>query len=183
MSKAGELSPLEPLMGISLRSCANSGSTKTRLSTRRRRWMHLQPVFWTGRQPGERCLKARCGGSQSKIAAARPKAPPPLMPAPCLPADAGPGPAPSVPPGQWGPCPDRNADTGPPTTSLRLPPNVQVLQQQHQQAGPSRSTPTPLPMTQQPGPGHPPVGAHGQNLVTIVYEGQSYTAPSAFVQS
>ena len=32
--------------GISLRSCANSGSTKTRLSTRRRRWTHLQPASW-----------------------------------------------------------------------------------------------------------------------------------------
>ena len=121
-------------------------------------------------------------GTLSKMAAAKPKAPPPLMPAPCLPADVGPGPAPSVPPGQWGPCPDRSADAGPPTTSLRLPPNVQVLQQ-HQQAGPSRPMPTPLPVTQQPGPGHPPAGAHGQNLVTIVYEGQSYSVPSAFLQS
>eukprot|EP00439_Symbiodinium_sp_Y106_P025801 s6076_g3.t1 len=64
-------------------------------------------------------------GTLSKMAAARPKAPPPSMPAPCLPADVGPGPAPSVPPGQWGPSPDRSADAGPPTTSLRLPPNVQ----------------------------------------------------------
>ena len=120
-------------------------------------------------------------GTLSKMAAARPKAPPPSMPAPCLPADVGPGPAPSVPPGQWGPCPDRSTDAGPPTTSLRLPPNVQVLQQ-HQQAGPSRQIPTSLPVPQQPGPGHPPAGAHGQNLVTIVYEGQSYSVPSAFLQ-
>ena len=120
-------------------------------------------------------------GTLSKMAVAKPKAPPPLMPAPCLPADVGPGPAPSVPPGQWGPCPDRSTDAGPPTTSLRLPPNVQVLQQ-HQQAGPSRQMPTSLPVTQQPGPGHPPAGAHGQNLVTIVYEGQSYSVPSAFLQ-
>ena len=57
-------------------------------------------------------------GTLSKMAVAKPKAPPPLMPAPCLPADVGPGPAPSVPPGQWGPCPDRSTDAGPPTTSL-----------------------------------------------------------------
>ena len=170
-------------MGISLRSCANSGSTKTRLSTRRRRWTHLQPASWDWKAALRNVASklAAAEGTLSKMAAAKPKAPPPLMPAPCLPADVGPGPAPAVPPGQWGPCPDRSADAGPPKTSLRLPPNVQVLQ--HQQAGPSRPMPTPLPVTQQPGPGHPPAGAHGQNLVTIVYEGQSYSVPSAFLQS
>ena len=114
-------------------------------------------------------------GTLSKMAAARPKAPPPSMPAPHLPADVGPGPAPSMPPGQWGPpAPDRGTDAGPPTTSLRLPPNVQILPQS-QNVLPSRQMPTPQPV-------NTPQGVPGQNLVTLMYEGQSYQVPSAFLQ-
>ncbi|CAE7710387.1 unnamed protein product [Symbiodinium sp. CCMP2592] len=119
--------------------------------------------------------------STNRLAAARPKAPPPSS---ALPSEEAPLPPPTQPPGQWQP-----PSTGPSTTTpartpsipaptMRLAPQVQLLQP----GLPGVQAHGGLPMTQIAQPVQQPVQQQTNEMVNLVWNGQVFPVPAAAVQ-